>query len=411
MHFRAHRQTASDSTRTVRSALAGRRLLFVINDLDFFVSHRLPIAVAARRAGMDVHVAAAPGPETARLHVEQIRFHPFPITRSGANPFQELRTVWSLYRLFRSLRPDLVHTVTIKPVIYGGFVGRLTGQAALVSAIPGLGSVFTEPGILAGLRRRMVVQLYRIALRHPRIKVIFQNPENCSTFLAAGLIEPGAAALIRGSGVDLGRFRASPLPQGDPIVLFASRMLWAKGVGEFVAAAKRLRAEGIAARFVIVGEPDSGNPWYVEREKLQGWHNDGTVEWWGRRDDMPEVIAQAYVFCLPSYYGEGVPKALIEAAACARPLVGTAIPGCREVIRDRDNGLLIPVRDGDALAYAIRSLLEDRIGAERMGRRSREIAEREFGIESVVSQTLEVYEDLLGSRHQMSSSRVETRDE
>lgn len=379
------------------------RLLFLVNDAGFFLSHRLPLARAARAAGMEVHIATPADDASARIAAEGFAFHPVVMSRAGTRPWSEVRTFAAVVELLRSLAPDILHTVAIKPVLYGGLAARLVGCRALVSAIPGLGSVFTKGSLDTRLLRRLATWVYARALRHPRSRVIFQNPEDLRTFLDAAIVPPGEAVLIRGSGVDLARFRPSPLPAGMPIVMFASRMLWAKGVAEFVAAAERLTAQGVAARFVLVGEPDRGNPWCVPREKLQAWDRSGIVEWWGRREDMPEVMAQAYVFCLPSYYGEGLPKALIEAAACARPLVATDIPGCREAVRHNDNGLLVPVRDAERLADAIRSILEDRVRAETMGRRSREIAEREFGIESVVAQTLRLYEELLGS----PASRVE----
>lgn len=371
------------------------RLLFLINDAAFFLSHRLPIALAARAAGMDVHVATPADGASPTIGAHGFSFHPIPMSRSGANPLREIQTFGEIIRLLRSVRPDVLHTVTIKPVLYGGFAARLVRQPAVVSAIPGLGSVFTQNTFLASSVRRIIRTTYALALRHRRSKVIFQNPEDQRWFVEAGIIASADSVLIRGSGIDLTRFRASPLPIDVPMVLFASRMLRAKGVAEFVAAAERLKQRGVSARFVVVGEPDEGNPWCIPRETLAAWHRAGAVEWWGRRDDMPDVLSQSYMFCLPSYYGEGLPKALLEAAASGRPLVATDIPGCREIVRPGVNGILIPARDADALACAIRTVIEDRTLAAAMGRRSREIAELEFGVERVVEDTLRVYEELL----------------
>lgn len=380
--------------RPIRRRLKGR-LLFLVNDAAFFLSHRLPLALAARAAGMEIHVATPADDVSPTISAYGFWFHPVSMSRSGANPLREIRTLGAIVKLLRSVKPDILHAVTIKPVLYGGLAARLVQQPAVVSAIPGLGSVFTAGGFLAKRVRQIITAIYAYALRQRRVKVIFQNPEDLRRFVDGNIVAPSDSVLIRGSGVDLQWFRASPLSSGVPIVLFASRMLRAKGVEEFFGAAQRLKEKGIIARFVLVGEPDKGNPWCIPRETLEAWHRAGIIEWWGRRDDMPDVLAQAYIFCLPTYYGEGLPKVLLEAAACGRPLVATDIPGCREIVRPGMNGVLVPVRDADALANAIQTLIENRPLAAVMGQRSREIAEQEFGVERVVDETLKAYEELL----------------
>ena len=399
---------AADTPVPVAQPLRGRlhgRLLFLVNDTRFFLSHRLPLALAARAAGMDVHIATPRDDASPAIRAHGFAFHAISMSRSGANPWREIQTFAAIVRLLRSVRPDVLHTVTIKPVLYGGLAARLVRQPVVVSAIPGLGSVFTEKTLLARSVHRIIRTTYALALRHRRSKVIFQNPEDLRRFVEAGIVASADSVLIRGSGIDLTRFRASPLPIDVPVVLFASRMLRAKGVAEFVAAAERSKQNGVSARFVLVGEPDEGNPWCIPRKTLAAWHQAGVVEWWGRRDDMPDVLSQSYMFCLPSYYGEGLPKALLEAAASGRPLVATDIPGCREVVRPGVNGILIPARDADALACAIRTVIEDRTLAVAMGRHSREIAELEFGVERVVEDTLKVYEQLLGDNCQNSEQK------
>lgn len=383
---------APRNAESARPKIRGR-LLLLVNDASFFLSHRLPLALAARAAGMDVHVATPADDASPKIIAEGFSFHPVAMSRSGVSPVGEVRAFVAIVKLLRTLKPDILHTVTIKPVLYGGLAARLVRQPAIVSAISGMGSVFTERNSLVWGLRKVVTWAYARALRHRNAKVIFQNPEDLEGFCAARIVKKNQAVLIRGSGVDLDRFKSTPLPPDVPIVMFAGRMLWAKGVGEFVRAAERLTADGIRARFVLVGEPDRANPWCVPIEKLKAWDSAGVAEWWGQRQDMPQVIAQAYVFCLPSYR-EGLPKALLEAAACGRPLVVTDISGCREVVRPGQNGILVPVRNHDALANAIRTLLEDRARAAAMGRRSREIAEAEFGIETVVDQTLNLYKEI-----------------
>jgi glycosyltransferase involved in cell wall biosynthesis len=391
------------------------RLLYVVNEAGFFLSHRLPLALAAAQAGYDVHVATPDAPDAAAIREAGLTFHPVPFSRKGTHPLTELASLHSLYRLYRSLRPDLAHHVTIKPVLYGGIVARVTRIPAVVSAISGLGHVFIAKGWKAMALRTLVRRVYKIALGHPNSKVIFQNPDDQRAFGTARLIRPESAVLIRGAGVDLARFAPVPQPAGEPLVLFASRMLWTKGVGEFVEAASALREAGVKARFVLAGRVDSGNPMAVPVDQLRKWNDSGKLEWWGQRDDMIAVFAQCHIVCLPTTYGEGVPKVLIEAAACGRPIVATDVPGCREIVRHDDNGLLVPAKDGRALAGALGRLIMDPALRERMGRRGREIAVQEFSLERVVTETLAVYRMLLpraarqttsGTAHPTNISRV-----
>jgi len=369
------------------------KLLIVVNDANFFISHRLPIALAARKAGYEVHVATAFGTGEEQIQAQGFSFHPLPLTRSGGRVWQELRAFMAIYKLYRQLAPDIVHHVTIKPVLYGGVAARLAGVPAVVSAISGLGYVFIATGLRAAILRFLIQEAYRLALGHPRSRVIFQNPDDMQEFLDRRLVDEKACVLIRGSGVNVDEFRPMPEPDGPMLVVLPARMLRDKGAGEFVEAARMLKAQGLDARFVLAGDCDEGNPAAIAKQQLEIWQSEGVVEWWGRCEDMPRVFAEAHVVCLPSYR-EGVPKALLEAAASGRPIVTTDVPGCREVVKNGENGLLVPARDSHALAVAIKSLLDDMELRRKMGRRSREIAEREFSIGLVVDRTLQVYEAL-----------------
>jgi glycosyltransferase involved in cell wall biosynthesis len=375
--------------------VTAKKILFVVNDAPFFLSHRLPIALAARDAGYEVHVATPDSPAAVTIQKHRLQFHTISLHRSNVRPWKEIRTIDSLIRLYRDLQPDLVHHVTIKPVLYGGLAARLTKVPAVVHAIPGLGHVFMNKGMPARLLRFAVKRIYRMAFGHPHMKVIFQNPDDQILLERAQLVKLSDAVLIRGSGVDMNIFTPQPEPEGVPMVILAARMLWAKGIGEFVDAARLLREQKVAARFVLVGESDPGNPSAVPVWQLEQWHDSGVVEWWGACTDMPRVFAEAHVVCLPSYYPEGVPKVLIEAAACGRPIVTTDVPGCREVVRHEENGLLVPTRDPVALAAALRRLILSPALREFLGRRGREIAVAEFGLEKVIAETLAVYGDLL----------------
>jgi glycosyltransferase involved in cell wall biosynthesis len=373
------------------------RLLFVVNDAGFFLSHRLVLAEAARSAGYDVHVATPPGSGADRVGALGFPHHAIRLSRRGSRPWAEAASVAGLVALYRRLRPTLVHHVTVKPVLYGSIAARIAGVPGVVNAVSGLGYLFIAPGALAGVRRRAVLAAYRIAFRGRGTWVIFQNEDDRGLFLDAGVVPYGRTVLIRGSGVDLAAFQPTAEPPEPSVVVLPARMLWDKGVGEFVEAAAALRAEGVLARFVLVGDTDAGNPAAIPGERLLEWQAAGTVEWWGHRTDMPAVLAAAHVVCLPSYR-EGLPKALLEASAAGRPIVTTDVPGCREAVRDGENGWLVPVRESAPLAERLRALLTDAGLRQRMGRRGRAIAEAEFGVERVVAATLELYRALSNSR-------------
>jgi glycosyltransferase involved in cell wall biosynthesis len=369
------------------------RLVFLVNDAKFFLSHRLPIAAAAVRAGYDVHLACPESDATASARAVGIQVHQLRLERGLAPAVAELRTLGQVASLYRRLRPTIVHHVTVKPVLYGSLMARVTGAKAVVNAISGLGFAFLDEARRARLRRQLILSGYRLGFKHPRLRVIFQNVDDRELFLNLGVLRADQTVFIRGSGVDLATFQSTPEPSGPPVVMLASRMLWHKGVGEFVAAATQLRAQGFDARFVLVGDTDLDNPAAVPPRQLEAWACSGVIEWWGPRGDMHEVLPQASIVCLPSYR-EGLPKVLQEAAACGRPIVTTDAPGCREVVRADDNGLLVPVADSKTLATALARLLLSPDDRRRMGRRSREIAESEFGVDLVVARTLEVYREL-----------------
>lgn len=369
-------------------------LLIVVNTDWFFLSHRLPIARAAREAGMRVGVVAPDTGRSDEIRSEGFEFHPLPLSRKGTSPLAEWGTIRFLVELYRSLRPDLVHHVTSKPVVYGSLAARLVPGLRVVNAVSGLGYVFISDRGRA--LRAAVRALYGIALKGRGSRTIFQNPDDRDLFLSLGLVRPRECVLIRGSGVDCAEFPYAAEPEGVPIVLLPARMLWDKGVGEFVSAARELKGRGVEARFVLAGREDDGNPAAVPADQLERWVAEGVVEWWGHRTDMPAVLAASSVVVLPSER-EGLPKALLEAAATGRAIVTTDVPGCREVVEAEVNGLLVPPRDPVALASAIERLIRSPELRREYGLAGRRRAESEFAIEAVVAQTLRVYADLVPS--------------
>jgi glycosyltransferase involved in cell wall biosynthesis len=296
--------------------------------------------------------------------------------------------------LYLREKPDVVHQVSVKPILYGTMAARLCGTPAVVNALTGLGYVFVTETLMARLLRAGICAAYRLTLSKAGSKLIFQNADDLELFVGRGLVPRERTVLIRGSGVDVAHFTPRPEPAGVPLVVLPARMLWDKGVGEFVEAARALRAEGTQARFALVGDPDFDNRAAIPAAQLARWKAEGAVECWGHREDMREVYAQAHVVCLPSYR-EGLPKALMEAAAAGRPLVAADVPGCREVVRHEETGLRVPARDAAALARALRRLIEDEPLRRRLGARARRAAVEELSQELVCERTLGVYRALL----------------
>ncbi|MDD5035157.1 MAG: glycosyltransferase family 4 protein [Methylococcaceae bacterium] len=367
------------------------KLLFFVTEDWYFCSHRLPLALAAQQAGFEVCVLTRVREHGERIRRAGLKLIPLELSRRGTNPLAELGLLLRLIAIYRREQPDLIHQVAIKPVLYGSLAARLAGIPHVVNAIAGLGWLFTSPSTKARLLGHSVVLAFRLLLN--RGKLIVQNPNDLEFLLKLG-IPPSRIALIQGSGVDVLEFSPSPEPSGPPLVMLPSRQLWDKGIGEFVAAARRLKNAGIAARFVLVGAPDAENPAAISERQLALWQQEGIVEYWGHRTDMAQVFSQAHIVCLPSYR-EGLPKALIEAAAAGRPIVTTDVPGCREVVRDGENGLLVPVKAVEALADALTKLIEDSSLRARMGAKGREMAVESFSQERICAETLALYRQLL----------------
>lgn len=370
-----------------------KKLLFVVNAPEFFLSHRLPIAIAAREAGYKVHVASANGLDVQRIRELGFEHHLVDIARSGQNPLKELLSFFRILQVIQKVRPHIVHLVTIKPVLYGGLAARFAGVDAVVAAVSGLGTVFMRQSGLAGLRKSFISFLYCQAFKQKKLTVIFQNPDDRQVLLDIGALSMDQSRLIRGSGVNLQDYACLPEQTGRPVVVMAARLLKDKGVYEFLEAVRVLRQRGIDASFRLIGAPDPGNPSSVEQSQLDAWAAEGIVELLGHRSDIAQQYAAATIVCLPSYR-EGLPKSLIEAAACGRAIVTTNVPGCRDAIEPDLTGLLVPVRDPVALADAIQCLIESSTLRQRMGFAGRKLAEREFAIENVVRKHLDIYQEL-----------------
>ncbi|MFT5592920.1 MAG: glycosyltransferase involved in cell wall biosynthesis [Oceanicoccus sp.] len=371
-----------------------RKILFLVNDVDFFLSHRLAVAIAAKKSGYKVLIAAGGSSGIKKIQELGFTYFQIPFSRSGLNPLRELLTLWEIFKLFKNEGPDLVHLVTIKPVLYGGLVSRLTGVKAVVAAVSGLGTVFVSDTFFAKLRLLLVKALYRTAFKHKNIMTIFQNPDDRNTVVELSGLPNRNTSLIRGSGVSLKGYTFKKEPAGKAKVVMAARLLVDKGVHEFIDAARILNKRGVEVEFRLIGSVDPGNNTSLSQKEFDTLKAEGLVQMLGYRQDISEQYRQANIVCLPSYR-EGLPKGLIEAAACGRAVVTTDVAGCRDAITPDITGLLVPVKDSAALADAIEQLIENPDQRMAMGAAGRKLAEEAFTIEHVVQRHMDIYQELL----------------
>lgn len=363
------------------------RLLFLVTEDWYFASHRLHLARAAKRAGFTVAVATRLSSHADRIRAEGIEVIPFELARRAGNPLAE---AWALARLLRRWRPDILHNVALKPAVVGSLAALAAGVPSVINAVSGLGYMFINRSLKARLLRPLVSTAFRLLLGRKRCRLIVQNTDDQAFFLDSGMVPPQSVALIRGAGIDTEHFQPQPEPDGVPVAALVARLLWDKGVGELVEAARQLRAEGVAMRVALVGRPDPDNPRSIPEDVVRAWQDEGVIEWWGHRGDIAAVWAEAAIAVLPSYR-EGLPKALLEAAACGRPLVTTDVPGCREMVADGDNGLLVPSHEAPPLAQALRRLAENPALRRALGARARHRAVHEFAESVIAEQTLALY--------------------
>lgn len=373
--------------------LAATKLLIIVNVDWFFLSHRLVIAQAALRAGYDVHVACGLTGSGGEIEKHGLILHELPLRRGGTAPLAELATFRAIISVLRTVRPDIVHLVSIKPVLFGGLASRFVGPSRVVAAISGMGFVFTARGAFARLRKMLISILYRAALGASKTVVIVQNPDDAALVRRMADVPPEQLVFIRGSGVDLTAYVPSQPPTGETVLVFAARLLVDKGIREFIAAAELLKKRGVAARFVVAGNRDAENPGTIGADELERWRREGVVEFLGHHPDIPALFAQAHVIVLPSYR-EGLPKVLLEAGACARAVITTDVPGCRDAVEPGRSALLVPPMSVAALADAMGKLIEDRDRCIEMGWAGRALAEREFGLEKVIAAHLDIYRGL-----------------
>jgi glycosyltransferase involved in cell wall biosynthesis len=378
-----------------------KKVVLFANTDWYLYNFRLSLARKLRDEGFEVILLSPDGEYGSKLQELGFRWRPIPMDRRSLNPLRELALVMWLARFLSRERPDIVHGFTIKSAVYGSFASKLAGVPARVNAVAGMGYVFTSRDLKARLLRPVVRRVMRSALNGRGSALVLQNPDDVALFEHAGIVDPSSIRLIKGSGVNLARFTVRPDTETDvqrPLrILLAARLLWDKGIAEYIDAARALRLESRSVKFLLAGLPDEGNPASVDRTVVESWVKEELVEWLGHVSDMPKLLSEIDVMVLPSYR-EGLPKALIEAAACGLPLITTNAPGCREVVSKTGvDGLAVPVRDSGALTDAIRLLDDDRALARRLGLAAREKALKEFDERIVIEKTLAVYRELMPS--------------
>ena len=366
------------------------KLIIVVSEDRSFWSHRLSLAQSAIEAGFNVTLLTKVNKLEKKIKEKGINVINIDFVRSAKSPLIDLLNIIKLIFIFRKEKPDLIHNVALKTILIGSLAALFSRNAVVVNAFTGLGYVFSSNQFQAKVIRLFIKPIFRLVIRRRNYWTIFQNPDDLNLFNNLGLIEPDRSMLIRGSGVNTSEFPQIIDTNKIPVVMLASRLLWDKGVGEFVGAAKRLRAENIKAKFVIVGDIDKENPMSIPVATIKQWVSEGYIDWKGHSNSMPEILSSASIVCLPSYR-EGLPKVLLEAAAVGRPLIATDVPGCREIVKNGENGILVKLKNIDSLYNAIKLLVLNKEMRQLMGECGRRLVESELSSDIINTQILDFY--------------------
>jgi glycosyltransferase involved in cell wall biosynthesis len=367
------------------------KIIFVVVEDKAFLIQRLNTALAVRDAGHDVLVVSHRSERSKDIEELGFKYIDSGTDRTSMNPLKEVLSIYKLFKIYRKYKPDLVYHVSIKPVLYGSIAARAAGVRKIVNLINGLGYVFTEGGLKKDFLRAFIVKFYRMALRSKKVKVIFQNPDDRNLFIENKILRPEQAEVILGSGVDTERFDFEEMPNEKVKILFVARMLWDKGIRFLIEAIRLLKQDGLEFEMLFAGEPDVLNPRSVPLKQLKEWEREGLIKYLGFQDDMPRLMRESHIVCLPTYYREGVPLSLIESASVGRAIVTTDMPGCREIVRDGVNGFIVPPKSSYELYKALKGVITNNELRESMGRESRKLVEESFSKEVVNRETLKVY--------------------
>ena len=368
-------------------------LLMDVNEDRFFLSHRKDIAIAAQKEGFDVKIVCKDTGQRKDVEGLGLEMIELPVNPTGSNPLEEVRTFLFLLRLYRKQKPDIVHHVGLKCILWGGLAARLTDIKGVVNAVSGLGVLFSDDGY--GMTTRMAIRVMRFSSHRENVAQIFQNQEDTKLFQDLRIASKEQCEFIKGSGVNLAEYAYTPEPTTIPLrVVLPARMVREKGIVTLIKAAEILREEMQGKVVFTLCGGLSNNPKGIKEHELREWCDGQYIQWLGYRNDMELLLKQSHIVVLPSYYREGVPKSLIEATAIGRPIITTRSYGCKDTVNDGENGFLIPPKDEAALAEKLRILINDPQLREQMGLKGRQKAEREFSLDSVIDHHLEIYRRL-----------------
>lgn len=372
-----------------------KKLFIVVNQDWFFLSHRLPIGMAAKDAGYDVTIVSEDTGVSDKIREAGLKTINLPINKAGTNIKDEIKTFFFLYKLFRREKPDIVHLVGLKTMLWGSLACRLAGVKAMVSAVCGLGVLFDEEHAHSFMTRS-ILKVLRVTHKKKRLAVIFQNNDDKAIFLNAKIMKEEQCAFTNGSGINLQNYDYTPEPTDGPVkVIFTARMVEDKGTLILIDAAKKLEAEYKGkVQFLLCGGLDT-NPNGITKEMLESRCDGEYIQWLGHRKDVVELLKQSHIMAFPSWYREGLPKSVIEAEAIGRPVVTTDSVGCRDTVVDGKNGYMIPIKDSDALAMALKKLIDNPELRQTMGKNARKFAVNRFDIKDVVKVHMDVYDNIL----------------
>ena len=369
--------------------------LFIIVNVDwFFLSHRLPVALAAQKAGWDVTIVTADTGKLKDIEAKGLKTINLPMSRSGMNIKEELGTMWFLYNLYKCERPDVLHHVGMKTILWGTLAAKFAKVNGVVNAVSGLGGFFAEDN--KSLLAKVMPKVLKFSHNRKNLLVIFQNQEDRAMYVKKGIIDDSQARFIKGSGVNLQEFCYTPEPTECKVkIILTARMIVEKGVFLLTEAAEKLRKEyEDKAEFWLVGGIDD-HPGAITKEQLDAVCDGKYIKWLGYRTDVKELLQQSHIVAFPSYYMEGLPKSLIEACAIGRPIITTQSIGCKDTVDDGVNGFLIAPKEVEPLVEKLRLLIDDAALRQKMGKAAREKAEKEFSLDVVIEKHLKIYQELL----------------
>ena len=376
-----------------------KKIIINLTEDWFFVSHFLGRAVDAIASGYEVYISCNETSKRKIIENNNIKFFPLALDRRGINPFYEFLIILKYCFLFYKIKPDIVHNVGSKPIIYGSIAAKFLNIKSLINAPIGLGFAFSSDTFRAKLLKPVLIFLLSHTLNkhHGKGKenrVIFENSDDMNYFIRRKIVKKSDARLIRGAGVEIDyKYKKKKKINKNITISLVARMLKDKGIFEFVNAARILNKRNFQCRFLLVGDIDQKNPSSLKTSTLKRWHEKGIIEWLGWIDNIKEILCDTDILCLPSYR-EGLPKSLLEGAAIGLPLVTTNTVGCRDIVVDGVNGYLVPVKDSVNLALAIEKLIRDKELRAKMGNESLKLAISKFSSKIINSQTISLYNEL-----------------